>query len=105
MLMKLGVQKMKYQEALNKMQQKVDKGLRGVGVFGMEDSKLPFISLMSKPEMDWSFITTQIGMFAYTGLSEAQVERLTKEFNVFMLKSGRISMAGVSSGTVQYLGT
>jgi aspartate/tyrosine/aromatic aminotransferase len=42
-------------------------------------------------------------MFAYTGLSEAQVERLTKEFNIFMLKSGRISMAGVSSGTVQYL--
>lgn len=44
--MKLGVQKMKYQEALNKMQQKVDKGLRGVGggLFGMEDTKLPFIS-------------------------------------------------------------
>ena len=56
-----------------------------------------------KPEMDWSFITTQIGMFAYTGLTEAQVERLTQEFHVFMLKSGRISMAGVSSGTVQYL--
>jgi aspartate/tyrosine/aromatic aminotransferase len=56
-----------------------------------------------KPDMDWTFITTQIGMFAYTGLSEAQVERLTKEFNIFMLKSGRISMAGVSSGTVQYL--
>ena len=52
---------------------------------------------------DWSHITKQIGMFAYTGLSEAQVERLTKEFNIFMLKSGRISMAGVSSGTVQYL--
>ena len=35
-------------------------------------------------------------MFAYTGLSEAQVERLTKEFNIFLLKSGRISMAGVA---------
>jgi len=50
-----------------------------------------------------SFITTQIGMFAYTGLSEAQVERLTKEFNIFLLKSGRISMAGVASVNVQYL--
>jgi aspartate aminotransferase len=56
-----------------------------------------------KPDMDWSFITTQIGMFAYTGLSEGQCARLTKEFHVFLLKSGRISMAGVSSGTVQYL--
>jgi aspartate/tyrosine/aromatic aminotransferase len=52
---------------------------------------------------DRSFITTQIGMFAYTGLSEAQVERLTKEFNIFLLKSGRISMAGVASVNVQYL--
>ena len=26
-----------------------------------------------KPENDWSFITTQIGMFAYTGLTAEQV--------------------------------
>jgi aspartate/tyrosine/aromatic aminotransferase len=26
-----------------------------------------------KPDMDWSYITAQIGMFAYTGLGEAQV--------------------------------
>ena len=26
-----------------------------------------------KPDMDWSYITSQIGMFAYTGLSEHQV--------------------------------
>ena len=26
-----------------------------------------------KPESDWSFITTQIGMFAYTGLTAEQV--------------------------------
>jgi len=56
-----------------------------------------------KPDMDWSFITTQIGMFAYTGLSVEQVGRLTAEFNIFMLSSGRISMAGVSASTVQYL--
>lgn len=42
-------------------------------------------------------------MFAYTGLSEAQCDRLTKEFNIFLLKSGRISMAGVASVNVQYL--
>ena len=32
-----------------------------------------------------------------------QVGRLGSEFNIFMLKSGRISMAGVSSATVGYL--
>jgi len=32
-----------------------------------------------------------------------QVERLTKEFSVYMTKDGRISMAGVSSGNVGYL--
>ena len=56
-----------------------------------------------KPENDWSFITTQIGMFAYTGLTAEQVGRLGSEFNIFMLKSGRISMAGVSEATVGYL--
>lgn len=32
-----------------------------------------------------------------------QVERLTKEFSVYMTKDGRISMAGVTSGNVGYL--
>lgn len=42
-------------------------------------------------------------MFAYTGLTEVQVERLTAEWHVHLLKSGRISMAGVNSGNVEYL--
>jgi len=52
---------------------------------------------------DWSHITNQIGMFAYTGLNEPQVERLIGEFHIYLLKSGRISMAGVNSGNVAYL--
>lgn len=32
-----------------------------------------------------------------------QVERLTKEFSVYMTKDGRISVAGVTSGNVGYL--
>lgn len=32
-----------------------------------------------------------------------KVERLTKEFSVYMTKDGRISMAGVTSGNVGYL--
>ena len=33
----------------------------------------------------------------------AQVERLTKEFSIYLTKDGRISMAGVTSGNVGYL--
>lgn len=32
-----------------------------------------------------------------------QVERLIKEFSIYMTKDGRISMAGVTSGNVGYL--
>lgn len=32
-----------------------------------------------------------------------QVERLTKDFSIFLTKDGRISMAGVTSGNVGYL--
>uniref|UniRef100_A0A069DT85 Aspartate aminotransferase n=1 Tax=Panstrongylus megistus TaxID=65343 RepID=A0A069DT85_9HEMI len=46
---------------------------------------------------NWNHITDQIGMFCYTGLTPQQVERLTKEFNIYLTKDGRISMAGVTS--------
>ena len=52
---------------------------------------------------NWEHITNQIGMFCFTGLSEKQVERLTKEFSVFLTKDGRISVAGVSSKNNAYL--
>jgi len=46
---------------------------------------------------DWSHLTDQIGMFSYTGLSEAEVEFCAGR-GVFMLKTGRISMAGLNHG-------
>nr|KAF6406829.1 glutamic-oxaloacetic transaminase 2 [Molossus molossus] len=52
---------------------------------------------------NWQHITDQIGMFCFTGLKPEQVERLTKEFSVYMTKDGRISVAGVTSGNVGYL--
>ncbi|KYO27507.1 aspartate aminotransferase, mitochondrial isoform A [Alligator mississippiensis] len=47
---------------------------------------------------NWQHITDQIGMFCFTGLKPEQVERLTKEFSIYMTKDGRISVAGVTSG-------
>jgi len=52
---------------------------------------------------DWSHITSQIGMFCYSGLKQDQVEQLQKKWHVYMTKDGRISMAGVSSDKVAYL--
>ena len=51
----------------------------------------------------WDHITDQIGMFCYTGMTPDQVERLIKEFSVYLTKDGRISVAGVSSKNVDYL--
>ena len=52
---------------------------------------------------DWSFVTRQIGMFSFTGLTPAQVERMTREHHVYMTKDGRISLAGLSAAKTPYL--
>lgn len=52
---------------------------------------------------NWDHITNQIGMFCYTGMTQQQVEKITKEFSVYLTKDGRISMAGVTSKNVSYL--
>ncbi|KAJ4142480.1 aspartate transaminase aat1 [Fusarium falciforme] len=49
---------------------------------------------------DWSHITNQIGMFAYTGLTDKEMTRLAEEFSVYATKDGRISVAGITSENV-----
>lgn len=49
---------------------------------------------------DWSHITSQIGMFAYTGLTPEQMNKLAKEHSVYATKDGRISVAGITSENV-----
>jgi len=51
----------------------------------------------------WNHITDQIGMFSFTGLTEAQCERLISEHHIYLLKSGRISLAGLNKGNMQYM--
>lgn len=53
---------------------------------------------------NWQHITEQIGMFCFTGMNKSQVERLTKEFSIYLTLDGRISMAGLSSANVEYVG-
>ncbi|KAH8174047.1 aminotransferase class I and II domain-containing protein [Sarocladium implicatum] len=48
-------------------------------------------------------ITGQIGMFAYTGLSEKQVLLIRSKWHVYMLETGRMSVSGLNSGNVGYV--
>jgi len=52
---------------------------------------------------NWDHITSQIGMFCYTGLTPEQVEALAKNYSVYGTKDGRISICGVNSSNVEYL--
>ncbi|KZF19953.1 aspartate aminotransferase [Xylona heveae TC161] len=52
---------------------------------------------------DWSHITSQIGMFAYTGLKPDQMDKLAKEHSVYATKDGRISVAGITTDNVRRL--
>ena len=50
---------------------------------------------------DWSHITSQIGMFAFTGLNEAQVNQLREKLLIYMTMNGRISIAGLNTGNIK----
>ena len=52
---------------------------------------------------EWSHITDQIGMFAFTGLTEAEVLELRSKYHIYLTNDGRVSMAGVTTGNVGYL--
>jgi aspartate aminotransferase, mitochondrial len=51
----------------------------------------------------WDHITKQIGMFAYSGMTEEQVTILRDKHHIYCTMDGRISMAGVTSGNVDYI--
>ncbi|QMT30408.1 amino acid aminotransferase [Alysiella filiformis] len=53
------------------------------------------------PEKDFSYFVKQRGMFSYTGLSVAQVQRLRDEFAIYVLDSGRLCVAGLNEGNVE----
>jgi len=52
---------------------------------------------------DWSHVTDQIGMFAFTGLTEPEVAFLREEFSIYLTADGRASLAGLSGKDVAYV--
>ena len=53
------------------------------------------------PGRDFGYFLSQRGMFSYTGLSAAQVDRLREEFAVYLIRSGRLCVAGLNQGNVE----
>jgi len=54
-------------------------------------------------KQDMSFITTQIGMFSYSGLSKDQMVRLRTEFGVYGTDTGRMCVAALNSKNIDYV--
>jgi len=68
------------------MRQKLVDGLKAAGV-----------------KKDMSFITSQIGMFSYSGLTKDQMVRLREEFGVYGTDSGRMCVAALNSKNIDYV--
>jgi len=68
------------------MRQKLVDGLKAAGV-----------------QQDMSFITSQIGMFSYSGLSKDQMVRLRNEFGVYGTDTGRMCVAALNSKNIDYV--
>ena len=66
-------------------------GIRARFVAALQDADVPG---------DYSFITRQNGMFSFSGLNKHQVERLRKEFSVYIVGSGRINVAGMTDENI-----
>ena len=54
---------------------------------------------------DFSFINEQNGMFSFSGLNKEQVNKLKTQFGVYIVGSGRISVAGITTHNIDALCT
>jgi len=55
------------------------------------------------PGTDFSFVLRQRGMFSYSGLTKAQVDRLRTEYSVHAIDTGRICVAALNSKNIDYV--
>lgn len=52
------------------------------------------------PDQNFDFVIKQRGMFSYSGLTKAQVERLRDEFGIYAVDTGRICVAALNSRNI-----
>ena len=65
--------------------------------------KLQEVLSAKVPGRDFSYFTKQRGMFSFTGLSPEQVERLQKEFAIYMVSNSRMCVAGLNEQNIGYV--
>jgi aspartate aminotransferase len=68
-------------------------------IFDMRSALVRKLSEAGSPH-DWSHITNQIGMFAYTGLKEDHVNSLRENHHIYMTMDGRISIPGLNTHNI-----
>jgi aromatic-amino-acid transaminase len=71
---------------IKQMRHKLVDGLKAAGV-----------------KQDMGFITSQIGMFSYSGLSKEQMVRLRTEFGVYGTDTGRMCVAALNSKNIDHV--
>jgi aromatic-amino-acid transaminase len=64
-------------------------------------AKLHAVLAAKVPGRDFGYFLSQRGMFSYTGMTTAQVDTLREVHGVYMVRSGRICVAGLNSGNVE----
>jgi aspartate aminotransferase len=52
---------------------------------------------------DFSFISKQMGMFSFLGITPEQVQQLQDEYSIYLVGSSRMSIAGIANSNVDYL--
>ncbi len=55
------------------------------------------------PSHDFEFVNQQCGMFSYSGLTKAQVERLRNESSIYAVDTGRICVAAINSRNIDHV--
>ena len=54
-------------------------------------------------DRDFGFIERQRGMFSFSGLDPGQVRRLRERHSIYIVDSGRINVAGITSDNIDRL--
>jgi len=54
-------------------------------------------------ERDMSYITSQVGMFSYSGLAKEQMVRLREEFGVYGTDAGRLCVAALNDANIGHV--
>jgi aspartate/tyrosine/aromatic aminotransferase len=62
-----------------------------------------FIDGMKQRGKDFSFLASQKGMFSYTGLNAMQADWLKQEKGIYIVGTGRINVAGLTSSTLDHV--